>query len=86
MRARILLFALLLPALLPARSGVAAPPAPSEFLRLPLGSDRTLADWGQIVAYFRALDAASDRVEVATIGKSTLGEEMILAAISAANR
>ncbi len=34
------------------------------------------------MSYFRALDAASDRVEVTTIGKSTLGEEMILAAIS----
>ncbi len=60
----------------------AAPPSPAEHLRLPVGADRTLADWGQIVSYFRALDAASDRVEVTTIGTSTRGEEMILAAIS----
>ncbi|HMM34171.1 MAG TPA: M14 family metallopeptidase [Thermoanaerobaculia bacterium] len=62
--------------------GAAAPPAPAEHLGLAVGADRTLADWGQIVSYFRALDAASDRVEVTTIGTSTRGEEMILAAIS----
>ena len=68
--------------LAPPPAAAAAAPTPSEFLKLPVGADRTLADWGQIVSYFRALDAASDRVEVTTIGRSTLGEEMILAAIS----
>ena len=83
MRARTILPALLLSALLaPSPAAAASAPSPSEFLKLPVGADRTLADWGQIVSYFRALDAASDRVEVTTIGKSTLGEEMILAAIS----
>ncbi len=57
-------------------------PSPSEFLGFTVGADRTLADWRQIVSYFRALDAASDRVTVETLGKSTLGEEMILAVIS----
>src|SRR5512143_1833082 len=74
--------ALLLALALPAGLAAAAPPTPSEFLKLQVGADRTLADWRQIVSYFRALDAASDRVEVTTIGRSTLGEEMILAAIS----
>lgn len=60
----------------------AAPPSPSEFLGIPVGADRTLADWRQIVSYFRALDAASDRVRVETLGKSTLGEEIIVAVIS----
>jgi hypothetical protein len=83
MRRRTLLVALLCSLLLPSGPAAAAtPPSPSEFLKLPVGADRTLADWGQIVSYFRALDAASDRVEVATIGRSTLGEEMIVAAIS----
>ncbi len=83
MRPRPILPALFLPALLASASASSAfAPSPSEHLELSVGADRTLADWGQIVSYFRALDAASDRVEVTTIGKSTLGEEMILAAIS----
>jgi len=83
MRARTILPALLLATLLaPSPAAAASAPHPSEFLKLPVGADRTLADWGQIVSYFRALDAASDRVELTTIGRSTLGEEMILAAIS----
>ena len=81
MRVRTTLPALLLAVLLPAVPAAAAPP-PSELLKLEVGADRTLADWGQVVSYFRALDAASDRVEVTTIGRSVLGEEMILAAIS----
>lgn len=74
--------ALLLALVLPAGLAAAAPPTPPEFLKLQVGADRTLADWRQIVSYFRALGAASDRVKVTTIGTSTLGEEMILAAIS----
>ncbi len=83
MRARRILTALFLSAFLaPLPASAGAAPSPSEFLKIPVGADRTLADWGQIVSYLRALDAASDRVEVTTIGKSTLGEEMVLAAIS----
>ena len=68
--------------LLSVPAAAATVPAPSDFLKKPIGADRTLADWGEIVSYFRALDAASDRVEVSTFGTSTRGEEMILAAIS----
>ena len=56
--------------------------SPSEFLGIQVGGDRVLADHRQIVSYFRALDAASPRVEVQLLGKSTLGEDLILAAIS----
>jgi hypothetical protein len=85
MRARRLPVAVLLALLVLSSPAVSAapPPTPAEFLKKAIGADRTLADWGEIVSYFRALDAASDRVEVSAIGKSTLGEEMILAAISA---
>ncbi|MRR12255.1 peptidase M14 family protein, partial [bacterium] len=83
MRASTILPALLVATILvPSPATAASAPSPSEFLKLQVGADRTLADWGQIVSYFRALDAASDRVEVTSIGKSTLGEEMILAAVS----
>jgi hypothetical protein len=63
----------------------AATPAiqtPSQFLGFEVGADRKLADYKQIVSYFRALDAASPRVEVEVLGKTTLGEEMIMAVIS----
>ncbi len=57
-------------------------PTPSEFLGMQIGADRTLADHRQVVSYFKALDAASDRVEVQTMGQTTLGNEFILAVIS----
>jgi hypothetical protein len=60
----------------------AAVPSPSDFLGFPVGADRKIADYRQIVSYFRALDAASPRVEVQNLGKTTLGEEMIMAVIS----
>jgi len=56
--------------------------SPSDFLGIKIGADRTLADYKQIVSYFRALDAASPRVEIESLGKTVLGEEMIMAVIS----
>jgi hypothetical protein len=56
--------------------------SPSEFLGMNVGADRTLADYRQILAYFKALDAASPRVELEMLGKTTLGEELFLAVIS----
>ncbi|HEV7242975.1 MAG TPA: M14 metallopeptidase family protein [Thermoanaerobaculia bacterium] len=55
---------------------------PSQFLKLDIGKDKTLADYKQIRAYFQALDKASPRVEVEVLGKTTLGEELIMAVIS----
>jgi hypothetical protein len=57
-------------------------PSPSEFLGMQVGADRTVADYRQILAYFKALDAASPRVDVEILGKTTLGEDLFLAAIS----
>lgn len=71
--------ALLLLAALPALAQI---PTPSAFLKMQVGADRTLADYRQISSYFRALDAASPRVEVKVLGKTVLGEEMIMAVIS----
>ena len=60
----------------------AAVQSPSEFLGFTVGADRTLADYRQIVSYFRALAANSQRVQVESLGKTTLGEDLILAVIS----
>lgn len=57
-------------------------PTPSEVLGFEVGADRKLADYRQISAYFKALSAASDRVQIQVLGKTTLGEEMFMAVIS----
>ena len=67
---------------LAAAARAASVPTPSEFLGMTVGADRTVADYRQILAYFKALDAASPRVEVEILGKTTLGEDLFLAAIS----
>ncbi|MFL6230215.1 MAG: M14 metallopeptidase family protein, partial [Pyrinomonadaceae bacterium] len=59
------------------------PPTPQSVLGFTPGDDRTIADWSQITKYFARLDAASDRVQVQTIGETTLGRPMIVAFISA---
>jgi hypothetical protein len=58
-------------------------PSPRSVLGFNPGDDRTIADWKQITDYFTRLDAASDRVQLQTIGKSTLGRTMFVAFISA---
>jgi len=57
-------------------------PKPSEFLGFEVGADRKLADYRQIASYFKALAAASNRVELEILGKTTLGEDMFMAVIS----
>ncbi|HEY5611694.1 MAG TPA: M14 metallopeptidase family protein [Thermoanaerobaculia bacterium] len=63
-------------------SAAAEIPTPSAFVGFEVGADKRVADYRQIREYFRALDAASPRVEVESLGKTTLGEEMILVVIS----
>ena len=63
-----------------AKSG--AVPTPSGFLGFEVGADRKLADYRQISSYFKTLAAASPRVEIQVLGKTTLGEDMFMAVIS----
>jgi hypothetical protein len=57
-------------------------PAPSSVLGFVPGADRKLVAWERVVAYFRALDAASARVKVREIGHTTDGAPFIVAFIS----
>jgi hypothetical protein len=57
-------------------------PTPAEVLALPIGADRTLADWPQILRYFDTLAQRSPSVKLDTIGTTTQGRPMIVAAIS----
>ncbi|MFQ5746798.1 MAG: M14 family zinc carboxypeptidase [Gemmatimonadota bacterium] len=59
-----------------------AVPAPATVLGFEPGADRQLADWGQIVRYMDTVAAASDRVRIDTIGRSTLDRPFVLLTIS----
>lgn len=61
-----------------------AVPAPAEFFGFRPGDDRVLADWNESVRYFEALDAASDRVQVDEVGKTTEGRPFLLVTITSA--
>ncbi|HEY9402208.1 MAG TPA: M14 family metallopeptidase [Pyrinomonadaceae bacterium] len=64
-------------------AAVASPPSPASILGFTPGDDRTIADWKQIVNYFTRLDAASERVQMRTLGQTTLGRPLVVAFISA---
>src|SRR5262249_19059375 len=62
-------------------------PSPQSVLGFRVGDDRKLADWSQIVDYMRKLAAASDRVRVEEVGKTTEGRPFLLVTItSSANQ
>lgn len=69
-------------ALSQAQKGKAAIPSPASILGWEPGTDRKLPSWKQVTDYFAALDKASPRVTVRTLGKTTLGRPFIVAFIS----
>ena len=79
---RLLCPALLLSAPITDIAAQAVVPAPSEALGITVGADRTLADWPQIVRYFGTLAQRSPAVKLDTIGTTTQGRPLIVAAIS----
>ena len=58
-----------------------AVPSPASVIGFDPGTDRKLPEWQQVVAYFHALGAASPRITVRTLGKTTLGRPFIAAFI-----
>ncbi|HET9011287.1 MAG TPA: M14 family zinc carboxypeptidase [Gemmatimonadaceae bacterium] len=58
-----------------------AVPAPAAVLGFEPGADRKLPAWSQVVDYFTRLDAASPRVVVRTLGRTTMGRPFIAAFI-----
>ncbi|HLA94274.1 MAG TPA: M14 family zinc carboxypeptidase, partial [Pyrinomonadaceae bacterium] len=64
---------------------VAQVPSPQSVLGFQPTDDKTIADWTQITNYFAKLDAASSKVTVKEIGKTTLGKPLIVAFISSAD-
>src|SRR4051812_48395125 len=70
---------LLLPGRSPAQTSRV--PTPASVIGFEPGTDRKLPAWKQVVSYFQALDAASPRIEVHTLGSTTLGRPFIAAFI-----
>ena len=57
-------------------------PTPESVLGFRVGADSMLADWSQIGGYFTRLAAASPRVRVDTLGRTTQGRAYLLVTIS----
>lgn len=57
-------------------------PTPASHFGFPVGTDRKLANWDQLTAYYEAVARASDRVAVDTLGPSTLGLPMVMLTIT----
>jgi len=58
-------------------------PSPERVLGHGMGEPGWLPDWGEIVRYFKELEAASPRVNVEVLGESTNGLPYIVVAVSA---
>ncbi|MFN2397202.1 MAG: M14 metallopeptidase family protein [Gemmatimonadaceae bacterium] len=57
-------------------------PTPASVIGFEPGTDRKLPSWKLVTDYFAALDVASPRITVRTIGKTTLGRPFIAAFIA----
>ena len=71
-------------ALLTAVPLLAQLPSPESHFGFPMGEDRRLVDWADVVAYYEKLDAADPRIRVDELGKTTDGKPFLLATISSA--
>ena len=60
-----------------------AVPSPREHFGFTPGDDRKLAGYAEMVAYFRKLEASSNRLRLVEFGRTSLGKPMYLAIISA---
>ena len=58
-------------------------PSPEQFFGFPMGTDRRLAHWDDMVEYYRTVAERSDRMVVEELGKTTMGEPYLLLVISA---
>ncbi len=57
-------------------------PSPEAHMGLPVGTDRTMANWDQMTSYYEALAHASDRVVLDTVGPTEDGNPFLLLTIT----
>src|SRR5882672_1191906 len=74
------LFSVLATAALLAQKRITSPEAAFGFKP---GTDRKLADWTELTAYFKKLGTESDRIRYEEVGKTTEGRPFITVTISA---
>ncbi len=75
----LLLLSFAIPVALPAQSAL---PTPASVLGFEPGADKKLANYEQVVEYYRRVDAASDRVRLVEAGKSAQGRTYTFALVS----
>lgn len=59
-----------------------APPEPKAHFGFEMGTDYKLADYDEIIGYFKKLAASSDRIRLVEYGKTSMGKPSYLALIS----
>ncbi|MDZ7360225.1 MAG: M14 family metallopeptidase [candidate division KSB1 bacterium] len=57
-------------------------PTPESVLGFRIGAEKKLADYHQMLDYLRKLDAVSDRMQLENLGKTTEGNDLMMAIIS----
>ena len=74
----------LLTVVLTAASVWAQVPSPESHFGFPMGEDRRLAEWADVINYYNQVAKASPLVQVDEIGETTEGRPFVLATISSA--
>jgi len=57
-------------------------PTPESVLGFRMGTEKKLADYHQMIDYLRKLDTASDKMQLENLGKTTEGNDFMMAIIS----
>ena len=73
---------LILAAALPLRLAGQEIPTPEDYFGHEMGPDRQLVRWDRLVEYYELLGERSDRVDVRTVGESTLGHPFLVIFVS----
>ena len=81
-RSSVLILAVILSISSFAQKNTANIPTPSQFLGFEVGADRQLADYKQIVSYFKKLAEVSPKVQVENLGPTTLGNDLVMVEVS----
>ena len=57
-------------------------PSPEEFFGIRPGSDRTMLRWDRLCEYYFLLESLSDRIKIEVMGKSSEGNDFLIAYVS----
>lgn len=82
MRGKLLLFALLLTAPAVAQQAPGKVTTPKEFFGFDMGEDYCLANYKQMVDYWKKIEGQTDRMKVVSIGKTEEGRDQFMAVVT----